>query len=783
MSRWTTGSARRPPRPNCRPRRPASRRRRRSGPLPRRCTPSPIRTWRAVFRRPVSRCPSRSWCWTWSVPSVQGPDRRPVRPPSALLGRTLGTAAGAPRRCGPRTSPRGSTVGRLSASTVVAGGKGRDTPWVTRRLEPLPAWLLGLTTAVETAAVALSWGLEPVYDTLLYALFSTALVGAGALIASREPGNAIGWVFCGFGLLNALAGDLADGWGLRAAEQGWPGGPAGEWIANGSWLPSGFGWMLTFLLFPTGHLRVRDERWVVAVGAVGCALAQVGWSLGPELGVEFSAGRNPLATEALPTATLFGVGFTLFGGALIASVASLVLRARSAGPVERQQLKWFVSAAVLAVVVLLTSAVLWETVPVVRVLAALALTALPAAACVAILRYRLYDIDVVLDRTLVYAPLTVLLAGAYAGTAVLLGTAVGRGSAWATAGATLAVAAAFRPLRARVQAATDRRFHRVRYAALRQMTDFLETLRAGRASPEEVQEVLRDVLADPSVQVHFFLPESQCYVDAQGAPVAAAPAVGLARLPVERAGRPLAEVLHAPSPGNDALLRQVVEAGGLAIEIARLRVELRRQLVEVRASRARIVEAGNVERRRIERDLHDGAQQRLVAIGLALRHAQHQLSTSEPERAGPTLDEAVAEVSVAIDELRELAHGLPPAQLDAGLAPAFRELSRRAPVRVQVTAPEERFDRGVEAAVYYIGCEGLTNAIKHAGASEVVLSAERVDGSLVVSVMDDGVGGAVARNGSGLHGLADRVAALGGTLRLESTAGAGTTLTAELPCG
>ncbi|WP_448613115.1 histidine kinase [Modestobacter sp. URMC 112] len=652
-----------------------------------------------------------------------------------------------------------------------------------RSLAPLPAAFLGSALLTEAAAVALSWGLEAPYDTFLYAVFSTSLVGAGALIASREPGNSIGWLFCGFGLLNALAADLAQGWGLRAVEQGWPAGPAAEWTTTASWLPSGFGWVLTFLLFPTGRLPGR--RWVPVVwlGAAGFSIALVGWALSPDRAPEFAAGRNPLATDALPTAALFDLGFALITATLLAAVVSLVLRARRADAVQRQQVKWFTYAAVLAAVVLPASAALWDTVPVVRVLAAVALTALPVAACVAILRYRLYDIDVVINRTLVYAVLTVLLAAAYAATALLLGIAVGRGSAWATAGATLVVAVAFRPLRARVQDATDRRFNRARYTALHRMTDFLEALRAGRAAPEEVQDTLRAVLADQTVELHYFLPESHCYVDAEGAPVTDAAAGGRTRLPIERGGRPLAEVLHDPSPGDDpTLLRQVVEAGGLAIEIARLRVELRRQLAEVRASRTRIIEAGNAERRRLERDLHDGAQQRLVSIGLALRHAQHQLTTAAPEQAGRTLDEAVAEIAVAIEELRGLAHGLPPAQLDAGLVPAFRELSRRAPLPVEVTAPEERFGRDVEAAVYYIGCEGLTNAIKHAGATRVTLSAGRSNGSLVVSVVDDGVGGAVARDGSGLRGLADRVAALGGTLRLESVVGSGTTLTAELPC-
>jgi signal transduction histidine kinase len=220
-----------------------------------------------------------------------------------------------------------------------------------------------------------------------------------------------------------------------------------------------------------------------------------------------------------------------------------------------------------------------------------------------------------------------------------------------------------------------------------------------------------------------------------------------------------------------------------AIEITRLHVELRRQLAEVQASRARIVNAGTEERRRLERDLHDGAQQRLVSIGLALRHAQHQLGTSTVERATRTLDEAMVEVKMAIDELRELAHGLPPAQLDAGLAPAFRDLARRVSVPVEVTAPRERFDRGIEGAAYFIGCEGLTNAVKHAQATSISLTARHEDGRLVVTVIDDGIGGAEPVPGSGLSGLADRVAALGGALRIDSRPGAGTTLTAELPCG
>jgi signal transduction histidine kinase len=274
------------------------------------------------------------------------------------------------------------------------------------------------------------------------------------------------------------------------------------------------------------------------------------------------------------------------------------------------------------------------------------------------------------------------------------------------------------------------------------------------------------------------------YVDTAGTQPQDDPADGRIRTPVLRAGVPVAMVLHRPTgPERPNPLVRLVEAGGLAIEIARLRVELRRQLAEVQASRARIVAAGNAERRRIERDLHDGAQQRLVSIGLRLRHAQYQLRSGEPAHADETIDHAVSELSIAIDGLRELAHGLPPAQLDAGLDPALRELAVRAPLSVEVHSTTERFSVGLEAAAYFIACEGLTNAIKHSNATAVTVDAHRSDGRLVISVTDNGVGGVVEKPGGGLRGLNDRVAAHGGSLHVESAPDKGTTLTAELPCG
>ncbi|MCP2197139.1 sensor histidine kinase [Lentzea flava] len=628
----------------------------------------------------------------------------------------------------------------------------------------MPTLVFALTVIAELGATALSWGFEPLYDTVMYAIYAIVMAGAGALIARR---SVIGWLFLWFALLNALAADLGQAWGLREL----PGGPIALWISLTSWLPSGFGWILTFVLFPDGKAgRWRPLLWV---GGISTVLAMAGWAFSPDLGRSFPDGRNPMAVESLPTAAVFTVGITLFLAALGLSVLALILRFLRSEGIRRQQLKWFVFAAALAGVGLPMSFALWYVTPAAGVIAAVVLTGLVVAACLAILRYRLFDVDVVISRTISYGVLTVLLVAAYAVTVVVVGTAAGRGSSWATAAATLVAALAFRPLRARVQDVVDRRFNRARYDARRRMADFLEALRAGRAAPEEVRGVLREVLADPGLELLVYLPESREHVDLDGR----TRAVTGSRVVIERDGQPLGVVVHTTPQA--ALVREVVEAGGLAVEIARLRVELRRQLAEVRASRARIVAAGDAERRRIQRDLHDGAQQRLVAIGLALRHAQHQLTTDAADQAGRTIDDAVAELAVAIGELRDLARGL---QLDGGLRPAFDDLARRTPLHVQVRAPDERFAENVEAAAYFVGCEALTNAVKHAKATTVALTVAQRDGNLVVTVTDDGIGGAAPSEGSGLTGLADRVAALGGTLRVDSAPGTGTTVIAEVPC-
>jgi signal transduction histidine kinase len=358
------------------------------------------------------------------------------------------------------------------------------------------------------------------------------------------------------------------------------------------------------------------------------------------------------------------------------------------------------------------------------------------------------------------------------------GVAVGTGSRWTTAAATLAVALAFRPLRARIQRVVDRRFDRDRFEGQRRAERFLADVRAGRAEPEQVGRVLAEAAGVDRVELYFWLPDGAVFADAGGTEHRELPADGREQTPVCSGAQQLGVVLHAPSD-RPALLRAVLETLGLAIEIARLRVEVRRQLARVRDSRARIVAATHAERRRIERNLHDGAQQRLVSVGLTLRHVQHRMS---PHGDAALLDAAVAELHAAIEELRELARGLGPAALDHGLATALADLAARAPLPVHLDAAVERLPGDVEAAAYFLASEAVTNVVKHANATAVSLSAGRENGCLRIVVADDGVGGAGLRPGSGLAGLADRVDALGGRLEIDSPPGVGTRVRAELPC-
>lgn len=310
----------------------------------------------------------------------------------------------------------------------------------------------------------------------------------------------------------------------------------------------------------------------------------------------------------------------------------------------------------------------------------------------------------------------------------------------------------------------------------------IELHRPGR---RPLVDALRDALGDRSLELALWSRPVGSYVTPAGLPVP---------LPAEGDGRavtlldaedgPLAALVHDPLLAEQRrLVEGVAAVAQLAIENERLHAEVKAQLEEVRASRQRIVQAADEERRRVERNIHDGAQQRLVSLSLALGMAHARATEASPEVAA-TLEQAEAELQRAIGDLRELARGIHPAILtEAGLGPALESLADHSPIPVTVrTDLDGRLPPLLEATAYFVAAEALTNIAKHATAGRATLSAEVGGGWLRVTVVDDGAGGADPTRGSGLRGLMDRVSALGGRLAVEEEPAGGTRLHAEIPC-
>jgi signal transduction histidine kinase len=296
---------------------------------------------------------------------------------------------------------------------------------------------------------------------------------------------------------------------------------------------------------------------------------------------------------------------------------------------------------------------------------------------------------------------------------------------------------------------------------------------------------LADALEGTSLELAYWNPEEGEYVDAAGAPVEL-PREGSSDrvvIPLVSGNQLAAVLIYDPSREEEGeLVRAVTAAATLTLENERLARQLQAKVEELRASRARIVESSDEARRQLERDLHDGAQQRLVSLAVSLRVLRSRVD-GDPDLARE-VEAARTELDQALEELRELARGIHPAILDAGLDGAIRALVARAPVPVTVRElPDFRLPSGVETAAYFVVAEALTNVAKYAHAHEATVSVERRDGCVVVEVRDDGVGGADPSAGSGLRGLSDRVAALDGELELDSPPGRGTTLRARMPCG
>jgi signal transduction histidine kinase len=635
---------------------------------------------------------------------------------------------------------------------------------------------MGLAIAgVHDAASYLPWELKPF---VVVSFLAPAVVGL--LIANRQPRNVVAWIL----LLGTLALTLqfpigvveGAGWRLQMDRALWP-------------LLYAWPIAVTFV-FPNGRFLTPRWRWVGLVGALSFLGFMAMAMLDPEPfeGSDASV-PNPLAGNAVGD-WLDGKGLWVpfwigILATLILGAISMILRLRRSTGIERLQMMWFTWSAAMIPLGLIICATGWTAFAFIgdAVFPFLLLMQVAVAVSigVAVLRYRLYAIERIVNRTLVYGALTFLLLALYAAITVGLGVLVGGDSTWVVALATLVVAVVFRPLRSRIQNVVDRRFRRARYEGVRRVRTFEDEVRDGLRAPEEIGGVLAEALGDPLAELFFWLPETAAYADAVGELVQL-PGDARAHREVRRDDVRTATLLHDPTLlERRDLLDGVVAAAALSIEMARLRVEVRIQLAEVEASRTRIVEAGYEERRRLERDLHDGAQQRLVSLGVQLRRLQLSLPR-EAKILSPALDQIVGEVGAAIGDLRQIAAGVRPARLDDGLAAALRDLARTTPIPVDVEASRERVAASVEAAAYFVACEAITNAVKHASPSKVAVRTYRDNGTLRVSVSDDGIGGAVVRRGSGLAGLRDRVAAHGGTLEVVSPHGGGTRVEVAIPC-
>jgi signal transduction histidine kinase len=533
--------------------------------------------------------------------------------------------------------------------------------------------------------------------------------------------------------------------------------------------------------------RLGRGWWVLPAGwAVFLLTFHIAVALDPESygsGPEQIPGAPPVDVPGWLYGVL-GVGsLALLLALLVGSAAHVVVRFRRGNEVVRRQLKWFLLSIMLLPAVLVAAWATYLLTDVAEVVVVIGLllvyVSIPVSVAIGILRHDLFDIDMLISRAVGYTVLTGGLVAVFATVTIVGGAVVGRGSDVAVAGATLVSAVLFGLLRQRVQAVVDARFDRGRRNALDRLDRFLDEIRDGRADPEQIEGALRQALHDPALQVMYKMaPDNATWYTGDGSP-SAHPEGRF--LEVAVAGRLLACIAYDAAARRPRLFREALRRAHLPLELAHSRIALRQALAETKASRARLVEATDAERRRLERDLHDGAQQRLVGIGMSLQLAQQRTAADDPIQQ--VLSAAVRDLKEAVVELRRLAGGVRPHGLDEGLPAAIRSLVRTSPIPVSVRVTTDRVTDAVATTAYYVAAEALANALKHAAPTTVVIDIARRDASLRVVVSDNGCGGAAERPGSGLEGLHDRVAATGGELVVDSATGAGTRVEARLPCG
>jgi signal transduction histidine kinase len=646
--------------------------------------------------------------------------------------------------------------------------------------------------------------------------------GIGALIASRRSENAVGWIILG-SIVGIVLSFVADQY-ARYALITHPGQPLGDWAA---WF-TGWGWIVGFaplvtflpLLFPDGHLpspRWRPVAWVAFAGIVLAPLL----ALSPNLDTGFDA-PNPLAWQAAEPflGAIGAVVYPAFLLSVLACVTSLVVRYRRAPTGQRQQIKLVLVAFLFLALWFLLETVLentglGDTVPgwTVTAISALGFLAIPVSVGIAILRYRLFDIEVVIKRAVVFGVLAVVVTAVYVAVvygvgALFFGAGEGGPNALAFVAAAL-VALVFQPVRVAARRLADRVVYGKRATPYEVLSDFAGRM-GGTYSTEDVLPRMAQLTTagtgatraeiwlrvGDELRVEARWPEGNgdrspaVRLPSGGTDLPALPGIDEA-LPVVHQGQLLGAIAVAVSASEplSATQRQLLEdlaaQAGLVLRNVALTADLRARLEDLRASRERLVTAQDAERRRLERNIHDGAQQQLVAMAVKLRLAE-QLTERDPSRARAMLGQLQDEARSALEDLRDLARGIyPPLLADRGLPEALEAQARKAtlPVSVEVEGAGARYPQEAEAAVYFCVLEALQNVTKYADASAAAIRLRCEPDELAFEIRDDGRGfdAQVTGYGTGLQGMADRLDALGGTLRVESVPRRGSAVIGRVP--
>jgi signal transduction histidine kinase len=648
------------------------------------------------------------------------------------------------------------------------------------------AWALFALAALAVAGGLILTVIKLADDTLTVgsAVSSLSFLPAGLafsvvglLVAVRRPENPAGWFMLVIGAFwSVLIMPLSD-----VSQPQWFGSLV--WV-----LPLGLMGTHLLLRLPDGQLPSPRWRWVSRASTLAIVLA--GGALPSD---------ETTASDLQNAAGLIGILLLL--ACIIASVASLVVRARRADADERHQLRWialggltFIGFYALAVVPGLFGVEKSKALDdAVNTLAAIAYAAVPIGIGIAILKYRLYDIDIVIRKALVFASLAAFFTAVYALVVGGVGAVMGSLSTSALSFAAAAlVAIGFQPALTRARRFADRVVYGKRstpYEVLAELGERLgETYAADDVLPRIARVLGEGVGAD---RADVLLLVDDDFRAVASWPEAAA-ATGDADLRVEvRHQGELLGALAVSMPANDPmdpamerLVTDLAAQAGLVLRNVRLTQELRARIDDLQAAQKRLVAAQDDERRRLERNIHDGAQQQLVALTMKLRLAD-TLIERDPSRARELLDQLRSDTNDALEDLRDLARGIyPPLLADKGLLSALEGQARKASLPVEVQAQGlDRYPQEIEAAAYFSCLEALQNVAKYAQASHAIVTLSDGNGHLRFEVADDGLGfdPAHAGYGTGLQGIADRLGALAGTLTVTSSAGNGTTVAGTIP--